>query len=237
LFDHDVGKKIIEKFGGNEELTEIKDIPKWAKTIRLFFGNANKNQKFFIVCGTLYQNQGVPFAEITFHIRVLGQLVENMIFGCKIAGIDPFVKKSDFVVFKDHINISGRNPLFGANQETWGARFPDMGSTYDENMRNSAIEFAKKENIDIKEIVCGHIIGPVFNSALDTKLVKAGNAQGFCTNVVPEVIIARHSKKIDVCVLGVVSFVLSSHHVDPKKIKTNTNNFVNFFFKFISQLD
>ena len=39
---------------------------------------------------------------------------------------------------KDHINLTGNNPLIGKNIDELGPRFPDLTDTYDENLRDLA---------------------------------------------------------------------------------------------------
>lgn len=36
----------------------------------------------------------------------------------------------DGYLIVDHVNMSGKNPLRGPNDDTYGVRFPDMGGTY-----------------------------------------------------------------------------------------------------------
>jgi|SRR6056297_2649349 len=40
------------------------------------------------------------------------------------------LKNNEIVFVRDHINLSGRNPLRGPNHDALGTRFPDMSHTY-----------------------------------------------------------------------------------------------------------
>ena len=43
-------------------------------------------------------------------------------------------------VLKDHINVSGKNPLIGPNDDDLGTRFPDMSNLYDDMLMEAAID-------------------------------------------------------------------------------------------------
>lgn len=51
-------------------------------------------------------------------------------------------------IIGDHINVSGRNPLIGSNDDTLGARFPDMTDLYNKDLSIRLKECCK--NADIK---------------------------------------------------------------------------------------
>jgi hypothetical protein len=52
-------------------------------------------------------------------------------------------QKSVYVI-KDHINVSGKNPLIGPNDDSLGTRFPDMSNLYDDTLREVAVDCVKK---------------------------------------------------------------------------------------------
>ncbi len=41
-------------------------------------------------------------------------------------GLRPDLDPGDLVLIRDHINLSGMNPLRGQLPRSWGSRFPDM---------------------------------------------------------------------------------------------------------------
>ena len=62
-------------------------------------------------------------------------------------------KNSDEMLFwaEDHINLSGINPLVGANLDQIGERFPDMTTVYDKNLTSEAISAAKREGFEFEK--------------------------------------------------------------------------------------
>lgn len=97
------------------------------------------------------------------------------------------------MLIKDHINLSGRNPLIGANDEHYGCRFPPMNNAYSENLRNKCKKIAIRENIELKEGTYLMVLGPNFETAAEVRAfaMLGGDAVGMST--VPEVIAAAHS--------------------------------------------
>lgn len=43
----------------------------------------------------------------------------------------------EFALLQDHVMISGRNPLFGHNEDKWGTRFPDVGEAYSKDVQKT----------------------------------------------------------------------------------------------------
>ena len=73
---------------------------------------------------------------VTFAVRVLGLL------GVKTLDADERgrrhqhgVRSGALMVIDDHINLTGMNPLVGANEDRFGPRFPDMTEVYSQRLR------------------------------------------------------------------------------------------------------
>jgi len=54
-------------------------------------------------------------------------------------------------VISDHINLSGRNPLIGENDECVGTRFPDMSAAYNSEITEMILRCAKKVDIRLEK--------------------------------------------------------------------------------------
>ncbi|MEA1987419.1 MAG: hypothetical protein U9N76_08025 [Candidatus Marinimicrobia bacterium] len=85
------------------------------------------------------------------------------------------IEENEIFMIKNHINVSGFNPLIGKNNEKYGSRFPDMSNPYltDEKenkiiniqsiekiiVSNDNIEFDGKRLFNTKNIINQTIIG------------------------------------------------------------------------------
>jgi purine-nucleoside phosphorylase len=50
-------------------------------------------------------------------------------------GVNPAFGAGTLMVINDHINLTGRHPLLGPNDERTGPRFPDMSAVWDADLR------------------------------------------------------------------------------------------------------
>ena len=97
------------------------------------------------------------------------------------------------MLIQDHINITGKNPLMGENDERLGPRFPDMSEAYDPKLRAALLEAARLENIDIRRGVYVGLTGPSYETPSEVRMVRVlgGDACGMST--VLEIIAANHA--------------------------------------------
>ena len=56
-------------------------------------------------------------------------------------------------MLRDHVNLSGANPLNGANVDRFGTRFPDMGDTYTADLRSRMLTVAENIGLKLPEVV------------------------------------------------------------------------------------
>jgi acetyl-CoA C-acetyltransferase len=67
------------------------------------------------------------------------------------------MKPGDLMLIVDHLNLTGRNPLIGPNEDALGPRFPDMTRAYDPRI----CEAARRAGLDAKqvdEVILGNVI-------------------------------------------------------------------------------
>lgn len=143
--------------------------------------------------GRFHFYEGYEMNDVTFPVRVMKLLgVKTLVVTNAAGAVNTSYKAGDLMLISDHINLSGRNPLIGANLEEFGARFPDMSNAYDKDLREQVKGIAKNLNIDLKEGVYCMFSGPTYETPAEVKMARilGGDAAGMST--APEVVIANH---------------------------------------------
>jgi purine-nucleoside phosphorylase len=101
----------------------------------------------------------------------------------------PEVKPGSLVAIRDHINLTGRNPLVG---ESGDARFVDLTGAYDQALRERFAKAASESGRRISEGVYMWRSGPTFETPAEIHVARMMGADLVGMSTVPEVIIARH---------------------------------------------
>lgn len=146
-----------------------------------------------VLQGRVHYYEGHSLGEVTFLTRTLGWMgIKTLLLTNAAGGLDPQMQPGQFMVIKDHINLTGENPLRGINASELGPRFPDMSEPYCKELRAILAECLKSQKTKFSEgVYCG-VQGPSYETAAEVKYMGliGGHAVGMST--VPEVIVARH---------------------------------------------
>ena len=160
-----------------------------------------------MMAGRLHYYEGHELEEIIFPIRVMKFLgIEKVIMSNAAGGLNPDFKAGDIVILKDHINLTGVNPLRGKNDERIGLRFPDMLKTYDQGFIEKAIRYGKENEIRIHKGVYAGLQGPSLETPAEYNFLHIIGADLVGLSTVPEVIAAKHLG-LKIAVLSIVSNV------------------------------
>jgi len=92
------------------------------------------------------------------------------------------------MILSDHINWSGMNPLIGEEDE---ARFLDMSTAYDPDLRAALAKVAASTGDPVPEGVYMWFSGPSFETPAEIRMAQTLGADAVGMSTVPEVIIAR----------------------------------------------
>jgi purine-nucleoside phosphorylase len=96
------------------------------------------------------------------------------------------------MLISDHLNLMGRNPLAGPNDDRFGPRFPDMTEAYAREIRVLAHEAAGAANVAIHEGIYAALLGPTYETPAEIEMLRTLGADAVGMSTVPEVIALRH---------------------------------------------
>ena len=152
-------------------------------------------KKVLAMQGRFHYYEGYNMKEVTFPIRVFQALgIEYLFVSNAAGGMNSSFDVGDIMLIEDHINLFPEHPLVGKNHEELGTRFPDMSEAYNKELRDLAMEVAKKNNIKLQHGVYVGLTGPTYETPAEYNYLRiiGGDAVGMST--VPEVIVANHAK-------------------------------------------
>lgn len=95
------------------------------------------------------------------------------------------------MVIADHLNLTGRNPLVGPNDETVGPRFPDMVEAWDPHLRSLLKRAGEREGIALFEGVYAGLLGPNYETPAEVRMLQGLGADAVGMSTVLEAVAAR----------------------------------------------
>jgi purine-nucleoside phosphorylase len=97
------------------------------------------------------------------------------------------------MLITDHLNLTGRNPLTGPNDNALGVRFPDMSTAYSPRLIAAAKEAAAAQSFEFKEGVYAGLLGPCYETPAEIVMLRRQGADAVGMSTVSETIVARHA--------------------------------------------
>ncbi len=159
---------------------------------KLIYGTLN-GVKVVAMQGRVHYYEGYDMEQVTFPIRVFKAMgIHTVILSNASGGMNPIYKVGDIVIITDHINKFPENPLRGKNEDSLGARFPDMSEVYSHELVIKAESIAQKYGIACHKGVYVGTQGPNFETPAEYRMFRiiGGDCVGMST--VPEAIVAHH---------------------------------------------
>ncbi|MCB9653866.1 MAG: purine-nucleoside phosphorylase [Deltaproteobacteria bacterium] len=159
---------------------------------RLVFGRLN-GVSVAMLQGRVHLYEGYSPSEVVFLVRVLVQLgVSDLLITNAAGGIDTKFSVPDLMLIRDHLNLTGLNPLVGPNVPSFGVRFPDMTEAYDSALAERMLTAAQAQRLHLREGVYAGVLGPSYETPAEIRMLRALGAQAVGMSTVHEVIAARH---------------------------------------------
>jgi purine-nucleoside phosphorylase len=152
--------------------------------------------------GRLHAYQGYDPFEVVFPVRLAALLGARVLVMTHAAGgLVPGLAPGRLAVVRDHLNLTGLNPLRGTWPPAWGPRFPDLGDAYDPRLRRLAHARAAELGLDLAEGVYAGVAGPSYETPAEVRMLAGMGADLVGMSTVLEVLAARH--------MGLACLVLS----------------------------
>ncbi len=119
-------------------------------------------------------------------LRMLG--AERLLLTNASGSLMPEAGPGSLVLLTDHINLSGMNPLIGADDD---ARFVPMNNAYDPDLRARLARAAAALGLTLRAGVYAWFSGPSFETPAEVRMAGRLGADLVGMSTVPEVILAR----------------------------------------------
>ncbi len=161
--------------------------------------------------GRFHYYEGYEIEQVVFPVRAFRVLgVKNLILTNAAGSVNTDFPQGSLMLIRDHINLTGINPLRGRNDERFGVRFPDMTEIYaldyQEIVINEARQMAQekaarreaetnqKQTVNYflrRGIYCG-LIGPSYETPAEVRMLRLLGTDALGMSTVAEAIAARH---------------------------------------------
>lgn len=147
-----------------------------------------------VMQGRIHLYEGHAERDVVFPVRVLSRLgIECLVVTNAAGGIDRAFSAGDLMLITDQLNLTGRNPLLGENEDALGPRFPDMSEAYAASLRNLAHAVGAEEGFQLREGVYAGLLGPTYETPAEVRMLRTLGAAAVGMSTVLEVIAARHA--------------------------------------------
>lgn len=143
--------------------------------------------------GRAHAYEGHPMEDVVFAVRTAAATgVRRVLLTNAAGGVNPGFSPGDLIAISDHLNLAGKNPLTGPNDDRLGPRFPDMSDVYSPALRGALEDIFASLDIPYREGVYAWFSGPTYETPAEVQMAKALGADLVGMSTVPEAIALRH---------------------------------------------
>jgi len=143
--------------------------------------------------GRLHAYQGYTPAQVVFLVRLAALLgARVLLMSNSSGGLQPHHQAGDLLLVRDHLNLSGMNPLYGNLPPAWGPQFPDMSAAYDPELRRLLRTIAEAQEVTLREGVYASLLGPSYETPAEVVMLRRQGADVVGMSSAQEVIAGHH---------------------------------------------
>lgn len=142
--------------------------------------------------GRLHMYEGLSERLVVEPALLMGRLGAPILLLTNASGgVNPSFGAGTLMVVSDHINLTGRNPLMGPNDEALGPRFPDMSAVWDPALRERIHAAGRAEDVELREGVYLGLTGPTYETPAEVRMIRALGADAVGMSTVMEAVVAN----------------------------------------------
>ena len=143
-------------------------------------------------CGRRHYYEGAGWEPVVLPIEILRRMgCQTVLLTNASGGINPALRPGDFVVVRDHINLSGHCPFISPHVPEWGERFPDMTEVYARRLAELLHAGANRLGLRVMDGVYAYSFGPCYETPAEIRAYKAQGADVVGMSTVPEAVFAK----------------------------------------------
>ncbi|MDQ3491982.1 MAG: purine-nucleoside phosphorylase [Chloroflexota bacterium] len=160
-----------------------------------------------VIClqGRLHLYEGLAPTMVVEPVLLMGRLgASTVVLTNAAGGIRADWPPGTLMVIEDHLNLTGRTPLLGANADQMGARFPDLVDAWDPRLRALLQQAATEEAVPLEAGVYAGLLGPTYETPAEVRMLRTLGADAVGMSTVLEAIAARWAG-IKVCGVSLVT--------------------------------
>lgn len=160
-----------------------------------------------VIClqGRLHLYEGHAPTMVVEPVLLMGRLgASTVVLTNAAGGIRADWPPGTLMVIEDHLNLTGRSPLLGANADQMGARFPDLVDAWDPRLRALLQQAATEEAVPLEAGVYAGLLGPTYETPAEVRMLRTLGADAVGMSTVLEAIAARWAG-IKVCGVSLVT--------------------------------
>jgi len=95
------------------------------------------------------------------------------------------------MLITDHLNLTGRSPLIGANDDALGPRFPDLTHVWNPRLHDLMRRAAADEGVTLAEGVYAGLTGPTYETPAEVRMLRTLGADAVGMSTVLEAMVAH----------------------------------------------
>lgn len=147
-----------------------------------------------VVClqGRLHLYEGLDPTTVVEPVLLMGRLgASTVVLTNAAGGIRADWPPGTLMVIEDHLNLTGRTPLLGANADQMGPRFPDLVDAWDPRLRALLQQAATEEAVPLEAGAYAGLLGPAYETPAEVRMLRTLGADAVGMSTVLEAIAAR----------------------------------------------